>query len=283
MKPLLKWAGGKAKLAAKIDKVFGGPCEGTYYEPFCGAASVFLYRRAAGRVERAVLSDANRRLINFYTVVRDDPVGLLAECDALPDLSSDRWLDEYYAVRDAFNGADRNLGVGQAARMFWLNRTCFNGLYRENASGGFNVPVGSFKRPRLPGRQHILRVSELLQGVELVCGDFDAHLLAAGPGDQVYCDPPYVPLSTTSKFTRYSLGDFGPPEQSRLAELAAEAGERGAQVVLSNHDTPVVRNELYTQARGFECAHRLKVRRSISAKTGTRGLAGELIIRVGPT
>ena len=227
MRPLLKWAGGKSRLAEQIAGVFGGPCAGTYFEPFLGSASVFLYLKSHGLVERAVLADVNPKLIEVHLAVRDQVDNVLA---AFADLPSDDWRERYYDVREAYNEGPWS-GPEHAARFFWLNRAGFNGLYRENRRGLFNVPVGSYKRLNLPSRERFHAVSEQLKDAELITASFEDVMRRAGPEDHVYCDPPYVPLSATASFTGYSSSPFGLNEQRGLAKCAQDAGERGARVV----------------------------------------------------
>ena len=278
MKPLLKWAGGKSRLAPRIAGVFGGPCEGTYFEPFLGSASVFLYLRSEGLVERAVLSDVNPKLIGLHTAIRDDVEGVLS---ALGDLPKDDWRERYYDVRERFNEGPFE-GCEHAAHFLWLNRAGFNGLYRENRSGKYNVPIGSYASVKLPAEEHFRAVSALMQGVELVSASFRDVLDRAGRGDHVYCDPPYVPLSVTANFTGYSSEPFDYAEQRGLADAARDAGNRGARVVLSNHDLPVVRKDLYAQASGFEHAARPRVARAISRSAHKRKAVREMIAAIGP-
>ncbi len=278
MKPIMKWAGGKARLAGQIAEAFGAPCEGTYIEPFVGSGAVFLHLKAAGLVNRAVLGDANDKLIEVHRAVRDDVDGLLGRFDELPQ---DDWRERYYEVREDYNNGPPK-GTLHAARFVWLNRAGFNGLYRENKSGGFNVPVGRYSKLSIPSADHFRAVSELLQGVELVAGSFEDVMAEAGEGDHVYCDPPYVPLSDTACFTGYCKAPFGLPEQRLLALTARKAAFKGARVVLSNHDLPVVRNELYPSSSGFQHVARPRVARAISRSARSRGRVAEVIAAIGP-
>lgn len=275
-KPLLKWAGGKSKLARDICDAFREPCGGTYFEPFVGSAAVFLDRRARNRVGRAVLSDVNAKLVETHRAVRDDVDGVIR---ALERIGTDHWRERYYEVREAYNTGPWD-GPEHAARFIWLNRAGFNGLYRENRHGAFNVPIGSYARLALPEPAQFWEVSRLLQGVELLSGGFAAVLDRVKPGDQVYCDPPYVPLSATANFTAYSKDPFGPTEQLALAREAERIAALGATVVLSNHDTPYVREELYREKAGFHIAH-LEVSRAISRDGATRGRVGEVLATIG--
>ena len=276
MKPLMKWAGGKARLAAQIADAFAEPCRGVYYEPFLGSGAVFLHLHAAGLVRRAVLSDANPKLVEVHRAVRDRLEELLRELAALPD---EDWRERYYDVREAYNQGPFE-GPRHAARFLWLNRAGYNGLYRENRKGRFNVPVGRYTALRLPDALRFREVSDALQQVRLRAGSFEEVLGDAGSGDHVYCDPPYVPLTETASFTGYCSRRFDLPEQRSLAEHARLAALRGAMVVLSNHDLPVVRDELYPQSAGFRHVAKPSVARAISR--GTRGRVKEMIAAIGP-
>lgn len=279
MKPVLKWAGGKARLASDICDAFARPCEGTYYEPFAGSGAVFLYRRARGQLRGpAVLSDVNHKLMAVHRAIRDHVDELLLEMERLPKTD---WRDRYYEVREAYNGGPWE-GPAHAARFVWLNRACFNGLYRENRSGRFNVPRGSYAKLTLPEPAHFWQVHHLLQGVELVDAGFAEILERVGPSDQVYCDPPYVPLSATANFVGYCREPFGHHEQALLARMARKGAEQGACVVLSNHDLPVVRDIYYDVERGFELVGRPCVSRAISRNGHDRKAVPEVIARIGP-
>ncbi len=278
MKPLLKWAGGKARLAPQIADAFQGPCEGTFYEPFVGSGSVYLHLRSRGLIKKAVLSDANDKLVEVHKAVRDDVEGLLRALDELPQ---EDWRDRYYEVREDFNLGPCH-GTAHAARFLWLNRAGFNGLYRENRKGRFNVPVGSYRKLSIPKADHFRIVSELLQEAEIICGDFLEVIDTAREGDHVYCDPPYVPRTKTACFTGYHSSPFGFEEQRALALMARKAAFRGARVVLSNHDLPVVRNELYPADSGFKYIAKPRVARAISRKAASRKRVTEVIAAIGP-
>lgn len=278
MRPLLKWAGGKSRLAPEIQKAFTQSCSGTYLEPFTGSGAVFLYLRANGLINRAVLSDANPKLMAVHEAVRDRVDAVLA---ALARLPGEDWRERYYDVRAAYNAGPWD-GPEHAARFLWLNRAGFNGLYRENRSGEFNVPMGRYARLTIPSADHFRAVSALLQGTELITADFEQVLDRAHATDHVYCDPPYVPLSETASFTGYCKEPFGHAEQQRLADAARRAGARGARVVLSNHDLPIVRHELYREADGFKHMARPRVARAISRSAVSRVAVSEVLAAIGP-
>lgn len=278
MKPLLKWAGGKARLAPSISLALGKTCEGTYFEPFVGSGAVYLHLKAERKIGKAVLSDANAKLVEVHRAVRDRVDDVLKALDRMPRKD---YRDHYYDVREAYNEGPWD-GPEHAARFLWLNRAGFNGLYRENRKGKFNVPVGRYARLSIPSPDHFRQVSEMLQDAELRCADFREVLDDVGREDHVYCDPPYVPLSQTACFTGYHSGPFGIAEQKALADSARDAAHRGAIVVLSNHDLPVVRNELYPLDEGFRHVARPSVSRAISRKASNRKPVHEVIAAIGP-
>lgn len=278
MKPLLKWAGGKSRLAPQISAAFDGPCEGTFIEPFLGSGAYYLYRYSAGEIGEAVISDANPKLVVVHQVVRDRVDDLLAELEKMP---REEYREAYYGVREAYN-AGPHTGPRHAARFIWLNRAGFNGLYRENRRGMFNVPVGRYKSLSIPSEERFREVSEALKPAEILTASFDEVMRRAGKGDQIYCDPPYVPLNATAAFTAYCKSPFGLREQQDLADSSVRAAFRGAQVVLSNHDLPLVRNELYPETSGFKHVARPQVSRAISRNISTRKPITEVIASIGP-
>ncbi len=273
VRPLIKWAGGKHRLAPRIDAAFGERCAGTYVEPFLGSGAVFLFRKAHGGVGRAVLADANEGLIEFHRSVRDEPGEVVAHLGRLP---STDYREQYYVIRGEYNAGPRS-GALHAARFLWLNRACFNGLYRENRAGDFNVPVGRFAQLSLPDPKEVYEVSRLLQGTHLVTQGFEATLADCGRGDQIYCDPPYVPLASTSSFDTLADRSFGLREQRLLAGAARSARDRGGRVVLSNHDLPLVRRHLYPESDGFTLLDSGE-----GLEGGDRGRIRELIATIGP-
>lgn len=277
-RPPFKWAGGKARLAARIATTFQGTCRGTYFEPFLGAGAVFLRLSALGRLtapHAAVLSDLNGKVVEVHRVLRDDVDGLI---QALKRLPFEDWAARYYDVRTAYNAGPHE-GPAHAARFIWLNFAGFNGLYRENKKGGFNVPVGQHSTFRLPSEARLRAVAGLLNGVELRTASFEAVMAEAKQGDWVYCDPPYLPLPGKKSFTSYVSGPFGEREHHRLAEASLAAAQRGAHVVLSNHDVDATCN-LYPEEWGFQRGDSFPVQRRISC--GTRGHVDELLLEIGP-
>ena len=226
-RPFLKWAGGKRALMHEImARLPDGDIE-LYIEPFLGGGAVFLELARQGRIKRAILNDRNPELVHTWRTVRDYPAELV---EAVHQWTPDE--ETYYAVRSI--DVDTLSDIDRAARVLWLNRTCFNGLYRINRSGKFNVPYGRYKKPNLVDADNLHAVSEALQDVMLYDIDFEGLLAMAGPGAVVYCDPPYWPLSDTAYFTAYDGNPFRSNDQERLARAFAGLREQGATGVLSN-------------------------------------------------
>lgn len=270
-RPFLKWAGGKTVLLPAIrarlpEKI------GVYYEPFLGGGAVFFALAAEGRFERAVLGDANKDLITTYGAIRNE----LDEVLRLLKAHAAKHSEEYfYKVRAQVGPRDgnANLSAYTAARLIYLNRTCFNGLYRVNRQGRFNVPFGRYANPTICDEENLRAVSQVLRGAMLASIDFQNTILGARKGDAVYFDPPYVPLSATSNFTAYSAGGFGPGVQERLRDCFETLDRRGVHVLLSNSDTPLVR-KLY---KGFKI-ETVEAPRRVNSKGSARGNVKELLI-----
>lgn len=265
-RPFLKWAGGKgqllSELLARVPTAFG-----SYFEPFLGGGALFFALYTQGRVDEAHLSDANSKLMDTYRAVRDEAEAVIAE---LPAFTNDREL--YYQVR---SWRHDELGPARrAARFIYLNKTCYNGLYRENQRGEFNVPFGRYRRPRICDADNLRAAALALRDAHLQSHDFDKVLDPAKSGDFVYFDPPYHPLSATSSFTSYREEGFGPDEQRRLARAFQQLDRRGVYVMLSNSDTPLIR-ELY----GGYVVEQVEAARPINSKSERRGKISELIVR----
>ena len=246
-KPFLKWAGGKGKLAPLIAERVGRELDGVarYHEPFLGGGAVFFALQEAGLIRDASLADSNPDLIATYRAVRDDVEGVIAALDVLARQylareSSQRGL-YYYEVRNQhrLRRPDR-----KAARILFLNKTCYNGLYRVNSKGHFNVPHGRYVNPTILDVARLREASASLAGAELHAEDFAEACARAQSGDFVYLDPPYQPLSATSQFTKYTSGDFGFADQQRLRNAFDDLTERGVPALLSNSSHPDI-HDLY--------------------------------------
>jgi DNA adenine methylase len=271
-RPFLKWAGGKWRLAPQIVGLLPHDLERrTYREPFLGGGAVFFYLAAERPPQRAVLSDALADLIATYKVVRRHTRALVERLEALREAHS---TESYYAIRERFNQERGAAPLDRASWLIYLNKTCFNGLFRTNREGVFNVPVGRFKNPRIVDPARMAAVARALTKVDLVHRRFDHLDEAAERGDVIYLDPPYVPLSKTASFASYADGAFGADDQERLAALFRRLDQRGCLLALSNSDTPEVRR-LY---KGFD-QQPIVAPRVISSKTSDRRPVGELLVR----
>lgn len=262
-RPVLKWAGGKAQLLGAILDQLPKQID-TYYEPFIGGGAVFFALAQERRFRRAVLSDRNPDLIAVYQALAHDVEGLIR---VLCKFSHGE--QEFYRVR-----AQRPRGLLQrAARMIYLNKTGYNGLYRVNRAGQFNVPFGRYKNPKICDADNLRAAAAFLKGAKIEVADFEASCKRARPGDAVYLDPPYVPLSKTSSFTAYDRHAFGTDEHERLARVFAELAARQVTALLSNSDTPLTRR-LYEQWHWRE----IEVKRPINCRGTGRGPVSELLV-----
>ena len=266
--PFLKWAGGKSRLLPAILPQLPARAR-TYYEPFVGGGAVFFAMWTARRFERAVISDKNPHLVNVYRVVRDELPALKACLTEHAAHATDS--DWYYHVRSW--DPDRLDPPENAARLLYLNRTCYNGLYRVNRAGAFNVPFGRYKNPRILDAPRLEAAHRALRAVEIRCMDFEEAADEAGEGDAVYFDPPYAPVSETASFTGYHADAFDESAQTRLRDAYARCCERGVGAVLSNSDCALTRN-IYA---GFDVAV-VRAARAINSAADRRGLVNELLV-----
>jgi DNA adenine methylase len=286
-RPFLKWAGGKSQLLPELVARAPRGIE-TYYEPFLGGGAMFFALVSDPELapRRAVLNDLNRDLIAVYEAVRDDLDALIEHLQPLED----RYLaaaDEdraaiYYEERERFSHHEPGHDVERAARLIFLNKTCFNGLYRVNRRGTFNVPHGRYARPRILDAPGLTAASSALRGVELLCIDFEEAVSGAGHGDFVYVDPPFEPLSKTSSFTGYTEGSFDRAQQQRLKWVLDELTNRGARAMLSNSPQDYILG-LYSADRGPLDGTRYRItstpaRRAINSRGDRRGAIDELIV-----
>ncbi len=270
--PFVKWAGGKSQLLKQYEPYFPATPMRGYYEPFVGSGAVFFHIRTRNLFERYHLSEANEELINCYKVVRDRVDELIHWLDVH---QRHHGKDYYYVVRNWDREPDwsKTPPARRAARMIYLNKTCYNGLWRVNSKGHFNVPIGRYRNPTILDEPGLRAASHALQGVSLTVSDFEGVLRLAGRGDFVYFDPPYYPLTETANFTSYAANSFGAYEHRKLALVFAELDHKGCQVMLSNSDTPFVR-ELYRDFR----IETVQARRAINSKPQKRGKISELLV-----
>lgn len=271
-RPFLKWVGGKAGLLLQFDEFFPARVD-RYFEPFVGGGAVFFHLQHRFPRMRAFLRDNNPELVATYQAVRDHPRELMARLDEhlacyLPE--RERY---FFRVRSQHHLTDI---VARAARVVFLNKTCFNGLWRVNGRGEFNVPIGSHKNPALYERENIEAASFALRDADLAVQDFRDTLNEMLCGDFAYIDPPYHPISLTSNFTSYTKGVFGADEQRELAARFADAARRGVRLVLSNSDAPFI-HELY---RSFSI-RMVQARRAINCDGSKRGEVNEVVVTAG--
>jgi DNA adenine methylase len=217
------------------------------------------------------LTDINPALVGTYTAIRDDVKGVI---DTLRRLASRHSKESYYEVRERYNQGRRISTAKRAAMFIYLNKTCFNGLHRVNRKGEFNVPVGSYKNPRILNEGGLRAASEALRSANLRCASFEALLQNAKPGDFVYFDPPYEPVSETASFTSYASDGFGRDDQTRLRDVYKELNRRGCKLMLSNSDVPFIR-DLY----GDFQVDTVAAPRAINCNASKRGKVSEVVVR----
>lgn len=265
-KPFVKWVGGKRQLIdilrANAPQKFG-----TYFEPFVGGGALTFSMLP----KKAVISDMNAELINTYLVIRD------ASDSLIKNLSKHKNEEAYFYQMRAKNPRLMSK-VDRAGRFIYLNKTCYNGLYRENSKGEFNTPFGRYTNPNIVDKENICAVSRYLaeNDVTIKIADYKHVLDTAKTGDFVYFDPPYVPLSSTASFTGYHKSGFGDPEQADLADAFEELSKRGVFVMLSNSNTPLVK-KLYRKFRIRD----VKAVRAINCKGGKRGKESNEVLITG--
>lgn len=266
--PFLKWVGGKRQLMNDIEPLIPSKIS-TYYEPFIGGGAVLLNQQP----KKAVINDYNAELINVYAVVRDQVEELIEDLATHKNES-----DYFYSIRvqDREEGFDQLSSLKRASRVIYLNKTCFNGLYRVNSSGEFNTPFGRYKSPNIVNESVLRAVSKYLQNnnIELLSGDFEDALKGARRGAFVYLDPPYDPISKSSNFTGYVEGGFGVDQQERLRDVCVKLDQKGVKFLLSNSATPLIKG-LY---KDFEIIE-VGAKRHINSVASKRGEVTEVLVR----
>lgn len=271
--PIVKWVGGKTKLLPELKKRLPEKWN-RYFEPFVGGGALFFALEPAD----AVLGDMNKDLVETYRQVARDVDAVI---DCLRGWHENHflhpgkaWMSErYYEARQRWNDGMWADGPPRAAVFLYLNKTCFNGLWRVNKGGRMNVPVGDYAKPNILNEAALRAAAPVLRRADIQHGDFDETAVQAKSGDLVYFDPPYDPVSKTADFTSYTEGDFGKAEQEMLAVRAKSLVSSGVYVMLSNHDTPFIRS-LY---QGFRI-DTVRCPRAINSKGDKRGAVDEVII-----
>jgi DNA adenine methylase len=284
-KPFLKWAGGKTQLINDIEKALPKEISKdkfTYIEPFVGSGAVLFWMlNNFPKLEKAVINDINADLINTYKTISSRPKELISMLDILQNEyhglegKDEEKKEYYYSKRELYNTRKEEQS-GQAALFIFLNRTCFNGLYRVNKSNGYNVPMGSYKKSTICDGQNILAVSNVLQKVEILCGDYENTLNFADKNTLFYFDPPYKPLSETSSFNSYAKDEFNDEEQIRLRNFCSKIEKQGHKWMLSNSDVKGkdTNDNFFDEIYSEFSISRVKARRNINANPEKRGELG---------
>jgi DNA adenine methylase len=288
-KPFLKWAGGKTQLINEIEKSLPFEITSkkfTYIEPFVGSGAVLFWMlNNFSKLEKAVINDINSDLINTYRIIASKPKELISilqilqnEFHSLENKTEEK-KEYYYQKRELYNTRKEEQS-GQAALFIFLNRTCFNGLYRVNKSNGYNVPMGSYKKPTICDDKNIFAVSNTLQKVEILCGDYENTLNYADKNSLFYFDPPYKPLSETSSFNSYAKDEFNDQEQIRLKDFCTKLDTLNHTWILSNSDVKGkdVNDNFFDDLYSDFNIQRVDARRSINANPEKRGSLKELLI-----
>ncbi len=282
--PFLKWAGGKTQLLTQFSNLYPKNF-GNYFEPFLGAGAVFFELRITNRVKKAYLNDSNKDLMNLWSAVKLKLEELIAELLSLQKQTDNEKL--FYENRTQYNSIElsseflEDPDVRKAALLLYLNKTCYNGLYRVNSKGKFNVPFGSYFKPKLFSLPNLQAVNKVLQDhgrIILTALDFEDAVREARKGDFAYLDPPYQPLTSTSRFTSYTAGGFGQDQQARLAQVFADLDRRRCRVMESNSQSQGLLEPLYKKYFGKNTYQIVKAARAISSRATGRGVIDELVI-----
>ena len=285
IKPFIKWAGGKSQLLDDIRKKYPDKID-KYCEPFVGGGAVLLDILSNFSPEQVLINDINPELINTYSQIRDNVDEII---DFLEKMQSEFWaLDKderktyYYGKRDRFNELIlKSVQTAEQAALFiFLNKTCFNGLYRVNAKGLYNVPMGDYKKPPICDPENLRYISGLLQNTKIKCGDYRECAEFIDSDTFVYIDPPYRPLNETSSFTSYAKTEFGDQQQIELGHFIDEISAKGAKVVASNSDPKNTNDsdDFFDVLYGKYIINRVQATRMINSKSSGRGALNELLI-----
>lgn len=286
IKPFIKWAGGKSQLIEEIEsrlpKQFKEREDITYIEPFVGGGAVLFYLLTHyHNIKKAIINDINFDLINCFNIVKNEPQKLITKLRYYEHIynsfDNEGWRKEYYlANRDLYNDLEFD-PIEEAALFIFLNKTCFNGLYRVNKNGKFNVPFGRYQDPNICDEEKILYCSKLLQNVTILCDDFEKTLSCAEGYTFFYLDPPFRPISNTSHFNNYNSIDFDDKEQIRLKFFCDTINESHCDFLLSNSDSE--ENSFFDELYNNYKIERVLSRRNINSDGARRGKINELLIR----
>lgn len=275
VKPFLKWVGGKTKLVPELVEMFPKKFE-NYFEPFVGGGALFYEVIQKYNVGFSSINDINKKLIIAYRQIKQNPKELISLLKTIDDEYKKLSLEEqekyFYSIRKKYNEETID-NKTTASYLIFLNKTCFNGMYRENSKGQYNIPFGDQKNPNICDKENILAVSKCLENTEITNYSFEESVKKCKKNDLIYFDPPYYPINVTSSFTGYSKSSFGEVEQKKLKEVFADLANRGCFVMLSNSHTPFI-EELY---KDFHINYRYAAR-SINSKGDKRGKIKEVVV-----
>lgn len=289
-KPFIKWAGGKTQLLTQFENILPHNLEEaehfTYIEPFVGGgAMLFHMLQKYTNIGRVIINDINPNLITAYRVIRDTPERLITDLKMLQrefrQNSNEEARKEYFLrIRKSYN-EDTHNDVTNTAMFIFLNRTCFNGLYRVNSKGYFNVPFGKYTNPTICDEELLLEDSKILQNVEILCGDYTLIERYVDNNTFIYFDPPYRPISTTSSFTSYSKENFDDTEQTRLAHFFARLSRYGCKMMLSNSDCCAQNpnDTFFENLYGNFIIDKVHASRFVNAIPSKRGKLTEILVR----
>ncbi|MBY0380012.1 MAG: DNA adenine methylase [Burkholderiales bacterium] len=295
-KPFVKWAGGKTQLLPKLMDIINQNYINKeikqYIEPFIGGGALFFLLYSQNKIKSAILSDINQDLILVYTTVQKYVQSLITQLQLLVDeyYKSDIESQEYmfYSIRKSYNlerldfnyiGEEAHDFVDRATKFIFLNRTCFNGLFRQNNKGEFNVPFGKYKKPKICDTDNLIACSIALQDAQIICGDFESSLQYICKNSLIYLDPPYKPISKTSSFTKYHKDNFDDNDQIRLANYIKSVDKLGANIILSNSDPKVANNnDFFDQLYKEFNITRVEAMRNIGSSSNSRVYVKELLI-----
>lgn len=298
-RPFIKWVGGKTQLLPELTKVIESMYDfapiDKYVEPFIGGGALFFWLCSHKQIKSAVISDINEDLILAYKTVQHHHHELIKSLQVLETqyfASESEALRElmFYEIRKLYNQekiefnyghVDTELAVSRVAKFIFLNKTCFNGLYRQNSKGQFNVPFGRYKTPKICDSANLVACSKVLSGVEILCGDFELSEAFINKHCLIYLDPPYKPITKTASFTKYHRGDFNDCDQVRLANYYKRIDQLGARIMLSNSDpsSEDSGNKFFDDLYSAFDILRVNVTRTVSAAAASRKSVKELIIK----
>lgn len=290
VKPFLKWAGGKGQLLKEIERYYPFDEESItkYAEPFIGGGAVLFDILSKYDLREVYISDINAELINTYRIIRDDIEELIKMLYIMQNtfvpLDTDKRKAYYMQKREHFNelkvNENEDINIEKAALMIFLNKTCFNGLFRVNKKGMFNVPMGSYKNPMICDEKNLRAVSEKLQRVDIVCGDYKRSSDFIDENTFVYFDPPYRPITDTASFTAYTENLFNDEEQIKLAKFVDNMHRKGAKIVISNSDPKNSNTEdnFFDNIYSAHKIRRVEATRTINCNSEARGKIKELLI-----